>query len=77
MNVLIYRTSISNQSQVVKLNKLLQNAPRINKWTVDLDDIDKVLRMETDDNVKEEEILDLLNSNNLHCEVLSDEILFI
>ena len=77
MNVLIYRTSISNQSQVVKLNKLLQNAPRINKWTVDLDDIDKVLRMETDDNVKDEEILDLLNSNNLHCEVLSDEILFI
>ena len=77
MNILIYRTSIRNQFEVAKLSKLFQNASGIRKWTIDLDDIDKVLRMETDDNVKEEEILDLLNSNNLYCEVLSDEILFI
>ena len=77
MNVLIFRTNSRSQSQLVKLNRLLNKLDKIINWTIDLDDIDNVLRIETSEDIQEEDILDLLNSNSLKCEILSDEILFI
>ena len=77
MNVLIFRTYSWSQSQIVKLNGLLNKLDKIINWTIDMDDIDNVLRIETSADIEEEDILDLLNSNNLMCEILSDEIIFI
>jgi hypothetical protein len=47
------------------LDKILPNA----KWNFDLEDIDKILRIDSEENVVLK-IIDLLNTHNYSCEEL-------
>jgi hypothetical protein len=67
--ILVFKTSIKNKIQVMKLkphiDKILPNA----KWNFDLDDCDKILRIDTTKNAGLE-IIDLLKMHNYSCEEL-------
>ena len=47
MNILIFKTDIANRYHYSNASQVLQNIPGILKWTVDMDDVDHVLRIET------------------------------
>jgi len=47
MTVLVFKTNIRFKKDVAKVATCLQRDKGINKWNVDLEDIDKVLRVET------------------------------
>ncbi len=65
----IFKTSVETQSQVKKLkphiNKILPNE----KWNFDLEDCDKILRIDSEDNLRLK-IIDLLNIHKFYCEEL-------
>ena len=52
--VFIYKTDIDTREDVAQLEPILNQCPNIVRWSVDTDDVDKVLRIEsTADNADE------------------------
>ena len=47
MEVLVFRTNVSNKRKVSRVSSLLTSIPAIIQWTFDLEDRDKVLRIES------------------------------
>ncbi|WP_420387450.1 hypothetical protein [Roseivirga sp.] len=72
MKLLIFKTNIENESRVKKVNALLAYNPNVMGWSVDLEDRDKVLRIEAEDQVQESDVMDIVNSWGLECVALED-----
>ncbi len=51
---------------------VLDSHPFITRWTIDTEDIDKVLKVETKGNLSENNMINLLKSSGFDCEVLPD-----
>ena len=65
----IYKTNINTVEQIKKADSILSKNNKIKKWNIDLDDCDKVLRIES----SQQEIYDVIGSLkpfNIYCEVL-------
>lgn len=48
MQVLIFKTNIWSRKSAYDIMPLLESVKEIHRWTVDLHDVDKVLRIETE-----------------------------
>ncbi|AUP81394.1 hypothetical protein [Flavivirga eckloniae] len=70
MNILIFKTNINTQKKLATVEKSFIKIPGINRWTVDMEDIDKVLRIEAHSEVIEANIIDLLQEINVYCQNL-------
>ena len=44
--ILIFRTSITRKCDIKRIEKLLAQYPQIDKWNVDFEDWEKILRIE-------------------------------
>lgn len=68
--IYVFKTSVKNKEQLKCLSphieKLLPNA----KWNFDLEDCDKILRVETDEATIASKIAALLHRHQFHCEEL-------
>ena len=68
--IFVFKTSVKTKMQIKKLkphiDKILPNA----KWNFDLEDIDKILRIDSDENIVLI-IIDLLNIHSYRCEELA------
>lgn len=69
--VLVFKTNINNPRQVKSIADTLDNCPEILKWTVDLADIDKVLRIEAT-HAQCEPMIELVTRAGYACEELTD-----
>lgn len=72
MKVLIFRTDIRTKKKVKSLKPLFNNHSTIANWYVDLEDKDKVLKIEAEGNLEENEVIDLVKERGFSCEVLND-----
>lgn len=69
--IYVFKTSVKTKKAVKELaSKFLHSIPN-SKWTFDLDDCDKILRLESQLEVKETTIK-LLRDNGFKCEELPD-----
>ena len=71
MNILIFKTDIANRWHYSSARKVLENVQGILKWTVDIEDIDHVLRVEAS-NISPQNIERLLGQAGYHCEEMKD-----
>lgn len=46
MEILVFKTNVSNRRKAKRAGDLLTALPTVRKWNFDLDDCDKVLRIE-------------------------------
>lgn len=68
--VLVFKTSISNNEEVRKLNPLLNKLMKKNDvFNFDLEDCDNILRVETG-HLQPESVLGLLSIYGFYCEEL-------
>ena len=67
--VLIFRTNVDTPKAIKKLAPLLNGHLFISKWNFDLEDCDKILRIETSAKISEE-IIKILRSKGFDCEEL-------
>ncbi|TXF79210.1 hypothetical protein [Chryseobacterium sp.] len=67
--IFVFRTSVRTKLQASKLQPSLDRILPNAKWNFDLEDCDKILRIESEENIVLE-ITDLLNSHNFVCEEL-------
>ncbi|OEK03975.1 hypothetical protein [Roseivirga misakiensis] len=72
MKLLIFKTDIENIFKAKKVNAVLAYSTKIFDWSIDMEDIDNVLRIEADDRYTESDIIELVSKCGLHCESLPD-----
>lgn len=72
MEILIFRTDIKTRKKVKAVQPIFNRHPDILKWSVDTEDIDNVLRVETQSRLREHDIIGLTRSCGFHCEILMD-----
>ena len=69
--ILIFSTNIHTKKDLRRLTPVLDNDKRVNDWNVDMDDIDRVLRIATGQMTSEDVIL-LLTEAGFHCRELPE-----
>ncbi|WP_146052766.1 hypothetical protein [Aquimarina sp. I32.4] len=72
MELLIFQTDIKTKKKVKSLKPILSNHSDIIDWSIDLEDIDNVLRIEATANLSEKEVIDLLQVEGFCIETLPD-----
>lgn len=72
MKLLIFKTNIGTKNKLKTVKSLFNNHATIKRWTVDMEDIDNVLRIEAIEPLAERDVIDLINARGLRCEVLTD-----
>ena len=72
MNLLIFRTDIKTKKKLKAIKPLFNNHPVITDWSIDLEDIDNVLRIQVQGDLEEEDIIHLVRMSGFYCEVLDD-----
>lgn len=69
MQVLVFKTNLTDMYHVSKVEPYLAKHPHIQRWNVDLHDCDKVLRIETEQ-LKPVEVENILWEAGYYCEEL-------
>ena len=72
MEVLIFCTDIKSKKKIKSLRPVFNNHSEIIKWSIDLEDIDNVLRIEATTNLFEEDVIDLVKVKGFFIKTLSD-----
>ena len=72
MELLLFRTDIKSKKKVKSLKSMFNNHNDILDWSVDLEDIDNVLRIEATVNVTEDDIVQLVKDNGFYIKTLTD-----
>lgn len=70
MEVLVFKTSVKYKEDVEGLAPVLDGLQGI-AWSFDLDDPDKILRIETTQNISDK-VIEAISLNGFHCEELTD-----
>lgn len=72
MAILVFRTDIKSKKKVKTVKPIFNKHDDILEWTIDLDDIDNVLRIEANKSLQERTIIGLVREQGFYIEVLSD-----
>jgi len=72
MKLLIFRTDIESKKSVKAIRSLFNDHSNIINWSIDLEDVDKVLRVEAIESLNENDISKLIGLNGFSCEPLPD-----
>lgn len=72
MKLFILKTDISSRRQLDRLAPVFEQNKCIRRWTVDLEDIDKVLKVETNNDSEQNELIRLVRDQGIYCEELAD-----
>lgn len=70
MNVLVLKTNIDSEQKLNSTNYIFNAIPQIERWSVDQEDIDKVLRIVASDEITESDIIELMGNMDIVCEEL-------
>ena len=72
MVVLIFQTDIKSKGKVKSIKPILNRHSDIIKWSVDLEDIDNILRIEATTELKEKEVIDIIKEKGFYIQPLLD-----
>ncbi|HTI61422.1 hypothetical protein [Mucilaginibacter sp.] len=67
MEILIFKTNVTSKRKVSKVRALLTSVAAIKQWNFDLEDCDKVLRIEAN-GLNTGYVESLLNTAGFHCQ---------
>ena len=67
--IYVFKTSVKNKKHIRQLSPFLNNLLQQSKWNFDLEDCDKILRIDSEENLRLK-IIDLLNMQKFNCEEL-------
>ena len=72
MELLIFKTNIKTRKKVKTIKSLFEYQSSIIKWSIDLEDIDKVLKVNITETLNENDIKNLIKVKGFYCEALPD-----
>lgn len=68
--IIILRSNVDTAADVTRLGLMMDRHTSINRWTVDLEDVDRVIRIEAT-GISPAEIIRLIRSLGYQCDELS------
>ncbi len=71
-DILVFKTNLENSECVKRVGELLGDHNAVLAWNVDVQDIDHVLRVECNDSISADTIVELLHDAGFECEELPD-----
>ena len=69
MEVLVFKTNVTSKRKVSRVRPLLTSFPTIQQWNFDLEDCDKILRIEATD-LHPDSVESLLHTAGFSCKEL-------
>ncbi|MFY0629198.1 MAG: hypothetical protein JXR05_02385 [Flavobacteriaceae bacterium] len=75
MRLFILRTNIKTSNSVKKIESLLNSHPFIIKWSIDIEDIDNVLRVEASSGLSETGLKKIIKREGFYCQDLPETII--
>ncbi|MEM7040122.1 MAG: hypothetical protein AAF570_24330 [Bacteroidota bacterium] len=72
MPIIVLKTNIATDKMVRSLKRLFAPHPAVQKWTVDTEDIDNVLRVEARPGLTETDVLNMIRCRGFQGEALPD-----
>ncbi len=72
MELLLFRTDIKSKKKVKSLKPTFNNHSEIIKWSIDLEDIDNVLRIEATEKLSEQDVIKLVQLKGFYIKILPD-----
>ncbi len=70
MDLFIFKTNLNSDYKIFRLRKALSDRTLIKKWSVDLEDVDKVLKVIVNKGIEQLEVIAMLENQGIHCEEL-------
>lgn len=70
MELFIYKTNVASSLAIRKLQYILDQQTKIIRWSVDVEDVDKVLKLNVKKGCTEIEFIQLLQKQNIDCRLL-------
>lgn len=65
-NVFVFKTNIQNEFDKLRVKSVLDASQKVLKWNVDMDDVDKVLRV-VSDTLTPEQIISVIDYVGFEC----------
>ncbi|MDO5970460.1 hypothetical protein Q4Q35_11650 [Flavivirga aquimarina] len=72
MNLLLFQTDIKSKKKVKSIKPVLNKHSDILKWSIDLEDIDNVLRIEATNNITESDVINMVRIHGFYIKILTD-----
>ncbi|MBC7588978.1 MAG: hypothetical protein H7178_11540 [Chitinophagaceae bacterium] len=72
MNILVFKTNIADAKHVKKVSPYIKEIDGIQKWNIDLHDVDKVLRVVVADDLAASYIEFVVQNAGYFCSELQD-----
>ncbi len=72
MKLFILKTDIRNKKQVNQLRPVFESYAQIKRWTIDMHDVDRVLKVEASEEVEKKEMIQMVRDQGIFCEELPD-----
>ncbi len=72
MQILIFKTDLSTLDDIRYVQPIFDYNFEIVDWSVDIEDIDNVLRIVTRGSLKEKDIIQLMHTSRVYCENLPE-----
>lgn len=69
--ILVFKTGLRYKKDIALLRPLLDADHRIYEWNVDMEDVDRVLRIASND-IEADEVIELVSRAGFACEELPD-----
>lgn len=71
MHILIFKTDIDSKWKLNCVSKFFKNHQHIFRWSLDMEDVDNVLRIEASDEIIESDVIHLLHNIGIHSQDLA------
>ncbi|MEP5613473.1 MAG: hypothetical protein ABJP45_14570 [Cyclobacteriaceae bacterium] len=72
MKIFVFKTDIKSHLEISILASALRGLRGIVRWSVDMHDVDRVLKIVTLDDARESELVSFVKSQGVSCESLPD-----
>ncbi len=72
MQLLLFKTGINSKEKVNAMMTLFNKNIKILEWSIDLEDIDNVLRIEATANLSENDVMTIVRAEGYDIEILTD-----
>jgi len=72
MKIFVFKTDIKSHLEVSILAAALKNLSGIVRWSVDMHDVDRVLKVVTLDDQRESDFVSFVRSQGIFCDALPD-----
>ncbi|TNJ45719.1 hypothetical protein KFZ70_10445 [Tamlana fucoidanivorans] len=72
ITIMVFRTNIKTKKKLKHISSFFNNHSNIHDWSVDIEDIDNVLRIEANGSITKTGFINELKAKGVYCETLSD-----